>query len=69
MIYVPDVDAAFARALAAGATQVRPVEDQFYGDRSGTLKDPFGYQWTIATHIEDVSEAEGQRRMQALFKK
>ena len=68
MNYVPDVDAAFARALAAGAAQVRPVEDQFYGDRTGTLKDPFGYQWTLATHIEDVSTAEAQRRMEAMFK-
>jgi PhnB protein len=68
MIYVPDADAAFARALAAGAEQVRPVEDQFYGDRSGTLKDPYGYQWTLAMHIEDVSEEEGQRRMEAMFK-
>lgn len=66
MIYVPDVDAAFARALAAGGTQVRPVQDQFYGDRSGTLVDPFGYQWTLATHIEDVSEAEVHRRMVAM---
>jgi PhnB protein len=68
MIYVPDVDAAFARALAAGGEQVRPVEDQFYGDRSGTLKDPYGYQWTLATHIEDVSTEEAQRRMEAMFK-
>jgi len=66
MIYVPDVDAAFARALAAGATQVRPVENQFYGDRSGTLKDPFGYQWTLATHVENVSTEEAQRRMEKL---
>ena len=68
MIYVPDADAAFARALAAGCTQVRPVEDQFYGDRTGTLKDPFGFQWSIGTHIEEVSEAEGQKRMEAMFK-
>jgi PhnB protein len=67
MVYVPDVDAAFARALAAGCTQVRPVEDQFYGDRTGTLKDPFGFQWSLGTHVEDVSEAEGQRRMEAMF--
>ncbi len=67
MVYVPDADAAFARALAAGCTQVRPVEDQFYGDRTGTLKDPYGYQWSIGTHIEDVSEAEGQKRMEATF--
>jgi len=69
MVYVPDVDAAFARAIAAGCTEVRPVEDQFYGDRTGTLKDPFGFQWSLGTHIEDVSEAEGQRRMEALFAK
>ena len=67
MIYVPDVDAAFNKALAAGATEVRPVKDQFYGDRSGTLKDPYGYQWTLSTHIEDVSEEEAQRRMEAEF--
>jgi PhnB protein len=67
MLYVPDVDAAFARAVAAGATEVRPVADQFYGDRSGTLKDPFGHQWTLATHIEDVSAEEAQRRMEAEF--
>jgi len=67
MIYVPDVDAAFAKALAAGATEVRPVQDQFYGDRAGTLKDPYGYQWTLATHIEDVSTEEAQRRMEAEF--
>jgi PhnB protein len=67
MIYVPDVDAAFDRALAAGAARVRPVEDQFYGDRSGTLADPYGYQWTLATHIEDVSTEEAQRRMAAML--
>ena len=69
MAYVPDVDAAFRRAIEAGATEVRPVADQFYGDRAGTLKDPFGHQWTLATHIEDVSEAEAQRRMEAAFAK
>jgi PhnB protein len=67
MLYVADVDAAFARAIAAGASEVRPVADQFYGDRSGTLKDPFGHQWTLATHIEDVSAEEAQRRMEAEF--
>ena len=66
MIYVPDVDAAFARALEAGAEAVRPVADQFYGDRSGTLKDPYGYQWTLATHVEDVSTEEAQKRMNAM---
>jgi PhnB protein len=69
MAYVADADAAFRRAIAAGATEVRPVADQFYGDRSGTLKDPYGHQWTLSTHIEDVSQAEAQKRMEALFAK
>ena len=69
MAYVADVDAAFRRALAAGATEVRPVADQFYGDRSGTLKDPYGHQWTLSTHVEDVSQAEAQKRMEAMFAK
>lgn len=67
MIYVSDVDTAFPMAIAAGATEVRPVQDQFYGDRSGTLKDPYGYQWTLATHTEDLSQEEIERRMQAEF--
>lgn len=67
MIYVPDVDAAFDRALEAGAARLRPVEDQFYGDRCGTIVDPYGYQWTLATHIEDVSTEEAQRRMAAML--
>lgn len=62
MVYVEDVDAVFARAVAAGAKEVRPVQDQFYGDRSGFLEDPFGHRWSIATHIEDVPQAEVQRR-------
>jgi PhnB protein len=65
MIYVTDVDVAFKRALEAGATQERPVEDQFWGDRMGTLVDPFGHRWTLATHVEDVSDEEIQRRMAA----
>ena len=65
MIYLPDVDAAFARAIAAGATEDRAVVDQFYGDRSGTLTDPFGHQWTLATHIEDVAPEEMEQRMAA----
>lgn len=64
MIYVPDVDAAFKRALDAGGTVERPVEDQFYGDRAGTLIDPFGHRWTLATHVEDVSPEEMNRRME-----
>ena len=63
MIYVPDVDAAFARAIDAGATEERAVADQFYGDRSGTLVDPFGHRWMISTHIEDVTPEAMQDRM------
>ncbi len=66
MIYVNDVDAAFARALEAGATVKRPLANQFYGDRSGTLADPFGHVWTLATHVEDVAPDEMQRRMEAM---
>ena len=66
MIYVADVDAVFARAVAAGGTASRPVENQFYGDRTGTLTDPFGHQWTIATHVEEVSIEECRRRMEAM---
>lgn len=62
LFYVEDVDAVFSRAIAAGATQVRPVANQFYGDRTGTLRDPFGHVWTIATHVEDVPHDELDRR-------
>ncbi|MFQ5731249.1 MAG: VOC family protein [Planctomycetaceae bacterium] len=62
LIYVEDVDARFERAVAAGAKVQRPVQDQFYGDRSGTLEDPFGHVWTIATHVEDVPMEEIERR-------
>ena len=65
MIYVEDVDAVFNKALAEGATQQRPVEDKFYGDRSGSLLDPFGYVWHIATHKEDVLPEEMERRAKA----
>ena len=68
MVYVPDVDAAFERAIAAGATVKRPVADQFYGDRTGTLADPFGHVWSLGTHIEDVLPAEMNRRMQEMMK-
>lgn len=67
MIYLDDVDAAFERAVAAGGVVERPVEDQFYGDRSGTIVDPFGHSWTLSTHIEDVAEEEMQRRMASAF--
>jgi PhnB protein len=66
MFYVADVDAAFAKATAAGAVVQRPVKNQFYGDRSGTLTDPFGHVWTIATHVEDVSPEEMARRAAAM---
>ncbi len=63
MLYVGDVDAFAQKAVAMGAKILQPVKDQFYGDRSGTLIDPFGYRWTIATHVEDVSPEEMQRRV------
>jgi len=66
MIYTSDADAMFKRAIAAGAKQVRPVENQFYGDRTGVLEDPFGHVWSIATHVEDVSDEEIRRRMAAM---
>ena len=65
--YVPDVDAAVARALAAGATLGMPVADQFWGDRSGSITDPFGHQWMISTHIEDPTPEQVRQRVQAMF--
>lgn len=65
LIYVDDADAVVARAVAAGATLARPVADQFYGDRSGMILDPFGHSWTVATHKEDVSPDELRRRHEA----
>jgi PhnB protein len=65
-LYVEDVDARFKQAIAAGAKEERPVKDQFYGDRSGTLIDPFGHKWTLATHIEDVAPEEIGRRMASM---
>jgi PhnB protein len=67
-LYVEDVDSMFPRAIAAGAKELRPLKDQFYGDRSGTLEDPFGHVWTIGTHKEDVSPDEMERRMAAMMK-
>ena len=64
LIYVPNVDEVFDRAIAAGAESRRPVADQFYGDRTGTLVDPFGHVWSIATHIKDMSAAQMQKAMQ-----
>ena len=68
VIYLSDPDAAMKQALAAGATETRPIQNQFYGDRSGTITDPFGHLWTLATHIEDVSNTEMQRRLDAMIK-
>jgi len=70
-LYVEDVDAVFARAIKAGAkvTGDMDVKDQFYGDRTGSLTDPFGHKWSIMTHIEDVSNEEMQKRMDAMFSK
>jgi PhnB protein len=62
-VYVEDVDRTFARALQLGAVEVRGVEDQFYGDRSGQFEDPFGHRWSVATHVEDVSADEMRIRM------
>ncbi len=61
-VYVDDVDAVFDRAVAAGATALRQVETQFYGDRSGQFEDPFGHRWSVASHVEDVSPEEMARR-------
>ncbi len=67
LFYVEDVDSAFERALKEGATVKRPVENQFYGDRVGTLIDPFGIQWSIGTHKEDIPPHEMQQRMEKMF--
>ncbi len=65
MLYVGDVDATVKTAVASGAKLIRPVEDKFYGDRSGTIEDPFGHQWHVSTHIEDVAPDEMKRRAAA----
>ena len=62
LVYVEDVDRAFERALKGGARELRPVQDQFYGDRSGQFEDPFGHHWNVATHVEDVSPEEMKKR-------
>src|SRR2546425_12944491 len=67
MLYLEDADAVTARAVSAGAKLLRPVQDQFYGDRCGTIADPFGHKWTIATHKEDLSPEEVRKRAAALF--
>ncbi len=62
LLYVEDADAMFQQATAAGGKVVKPLQDQFYGDRSGTIEDPFGHVWTVATHKEDLSHEEIQKR-------
>ena len=66
-LYVKDVDMAFKKALDAGAVSVMPIEDMFYGDRVGHVMDPYGYKWMIATHKEDVSTEEMQKRFDKIF--
>ena len=68
-VYVEDVDAAFQRALAAGATSLRPVANQFYGDRTGAVRDMCGNLWHMATHVEDVSPDEMRRRAEEVMRK
>ncbi len=67
MLYVKDADAVTQRAVEAGATLTMPVADQFYGDRCGAIKDPFGHKWSIATHIEDLSNDEIGKRAAKMF--
>jgi PhnB protein len=66
-LYVEDVDKAFAQAIAAGGTVISEVKDQFYGDRSGTLKDPFGHVWFLATHKEDLTQEQIEQRAREMF--
>ncbi len=65
LIYVENVDEFFKHALSSGATEQRPVEDKFYGDRGGSLADPYGHVWHIATHTEDLSPEEMEKRAAA----
>jgi PhnB protein len=69
LVYVADANASFEKAVSLGARVLKPLADQFYGDRNGTVEDPFGHKWTIATHVEDVTPEEMQRRMSALTTK
>lgn len=68
MVYVDDVDKIYPQAIAVGGKEMRPLQNQFYGDRSGTLTDPFGHVWTISTHVEDISEEELAKRAAAAAK-
>jgi PhnB protein len=65
-VYVEDADSTFERAIEAGAKSMRPVEDKFYGDRSGQFEDPFGHRWDVATHVEDVAPEEMSKRAAAM---
>jgi PhnB protein len=65
-VYLPDVDRVVERAVAEGAKLLRPVQDQFYGDRSGFIQDPFGHLWGVATHVEDVAPQEMKERMKKM---
>jgi len=67
MLYLEDCDSVVAKAVSLGAKVLKPVQDQFYGDRSGTVLDPFGHKWTIATHKEDLSVEEMKKRAAAMF--
>lgn len=67
MLYVPDVDAFIANAISVGAALVRPAEDMFWGDRMGAIKDPFNYQWSVATHVKDVTPEEISAGAAAMF--
>jgi PhnB protein len=69
MLYQENVDAAWERAVAAGATVIMPLQNMFWGDRYGKLRDPFGHEWAMAQHIEDVSPEEMERRRSAAFGK
>ena len=66
-LYLPDADAAWAKALAAGCKVASPIRDQFWGDRYGEVEDPFGYVWAIATHLEDLAGAEIEERRRQMF--
>lgn len=67
VLYVENVDALFDQAVTAGAKIIRPLKDEFYGDRMGTLQDPFGHNWSLGTHVEDVSEEEMKKRADKMW--
>src|SRR5450432_367901 len=68
-IYVPDADASIQKAVDAGATLIAEAADQFYGDRTGRIEDPFGYKWMVSTHLQEVSEREMQRQLDEMMRK